>query len=350
MYGDRDEPWRALHRLGSRLEWAADPDRALPAIADSVADALRLPYVAVEVVNEVGRVEVAAEHGEPVRETATVPLVHGGEPVGRLVLGVRRGERGFRADELALLGDLGRHAGAAVHAQRLRRDLARSRERLVAAREEERRRLRRDLHDGLGPSLAAIGLRADTAAAVLDDDPDAARAQLEALADETRAALADIRRLVEGLRPPALDELGLLGAIGRQAERLDGGAGAAGSTDGHAARPGIAIAVDGAPTPLPELPAAVEVAAYRIAVEAMTNAVRHAGARACRVRLDAGAQLTIEVTDDGAGVPDAPRAGTGLESMRERAAELGGELSVEARPGGGTRVVARLPLGAGSAG
>jgi signal transduction histidine kinase len=265
------------------------------------------------------------------------------------VLGVRRGEHGFRADELALLGDLARHAGAAVHAQRLRRDLARSRERLVATREEERRRLRRDLHDGLGPSLAAIGLRAETAAAVLDGDPDAARAQLEALADETRSALADIRRLVDGLRPPALDELGLLGAIGRQAERLDGGAatGEAGG-DGDGARPGIAIAVDGIPSPLPELPAAVEVAAYRIAVEAMTNAVRHAGARACHVQVDAGTQLMIEVTDDGSGLPDTPRAGTGLESMRERAAELGGELRVETRPEGGTRVVARLPLGTGS--
>lgn len=114
MYGDRDDPWRALHRLGSRLEWAADPDRALPAIAETVADALRLPYVAVEVADELGNTVVAAEHGQPSQASAPVPLVHGGEPVGRLVLGVRRGERGFRPDELALLGDLARHAGAAV--------------------------------------------------------------------------------------------------------------------------------------------------------------------------------------------------------------------------------------------
>ena len=112
---------------------------------------------------------------------------------------------------------------------------------------------------------------------------------------------------------------------------------------------GVAIQVGSAPSPLPELPAAVEVAAYRIAVEAMTNAVRHAGARACRVQLDAADQLTIEVTDDGRGLGEPPRAGTGLESMRERAAEVGGELSVERRPEGGTRVIARLPLGTGAA-
>jgi signal transduction histidine kinase len=205
------------------------------------------------------------------------------------------------------------------------------------AREEERRRLRRDLHDGLGPTLAAIGMRAEAAAAVTTDDPEAGRRQLDALGDEIRVALADVRRLVDGLRPPALDELGLLGAIGQQAARLDGG---------EAREPGAAaIRVESVPVPLPDLPAAVEVAAYRISVEAMTNAIRHAGARLCRVRLEVGSQLTIEVTDDGRGLPAAPRAGTGLESMRERAAELGGEVTIERRPEGGTRVVARLPIG-----
>lgn len=336
MYGQRDEPWRAMARLGARLEWAADPDLAFPAIAETVAEALRLPYVAVEVVDEGGLMQAVARHGTAAGLTEQMPLVHGAEPVGRLVLGVRSGERGFRADEVALLRDLARQAGAAIHALRLRADLARSRERLVVAREEERRRLRRDLHDGLGPSLAAIGMRAEAAAAVLDDDLEAGRRQLEALGEEIRTALADVRRLVDGLRPPALDELGLMGAIDQQAARLDGGA--------DRERGTTAIRVECAPALLPSLPAAVEVAAYRIAVEAMTNAVRHAGARLCRVRLEAAAQLTIEVTDDGGGLPAPERPGTGLESMRERAAELGGEVTIERRPEGGTRVIARLPL------
>ncbi len=336
MYGSRDEPLLAMRRLGTRLEWAVDPERAFPAVAETVADALRLPYVGVEVADEVGRTAVVAERGSAPGVIEAMPLVHGGETVGRLLLGVRAGERGFRPAELALLHDLARQAGAAIHAQRLRDDLARSRERLVVGREEERRRLRRDLHDGLGPTLAAIGMRAEAAAALLHDRPEASRPQLEALGDEVQVALADVRRLVDGLRPPALDELGLLGAIGQQAARLDAGMGR---------DPGAAtIRVEGNPAPLPDLPAAVEVAAYRITVEAMTNAVRHAGGRLCRVRVEAGSQLTIEVTDDGRGLPTPLRAGTGIESMRERAEELGGAIAIEPRPGGGTRVFARLPL------
>ena len=172
MYGQRDEPLRAMRRLGSRLEVAADPDRAFPAIAETVADALRLPWVVVEVTDELGASRIVAERGAPVATVEAIDLVHGATPVGRLVLGVRSGDRGFRADELALLHDLARQAGAAIHAQQLRDALARSREQLVVAREEERRRLRRDLHDGLGPALAAIGMRAEASAAVLDDDPD----------------------------------------------------------------------------------------------------------------------------------------------------------------------------------
>ena len=340
IYGSRDEPWRAMRRLGARLEWAVDPERAFPAVAEIVADALRLPYVGVEVVDEVGRAEVVAEHGTAPVTLEAVPLVHGGEAVGRLLLGVRSGEDGFRPAELALLRDLARQAGATIHAQRLRNDLARSRERLVVAREEERRRLRRDLHDGLGPTLAAIGMRADAAETLLDDGVSATRPQLEALRAEVATALADVRRLVDGLRPPALDELGLVGAIGQQAARLDADTG-----DGTGL---AAIQVESEPAALPDLPAAVEVAAYRITVEAMTNAVRHAGARLCKVRLVAGVQLTIEVTDDGRGLPVPVRPGTGLESMRERAEELGGNVVFERIPDGGTRVIARLPLERGA--
>jgi two-component system NarL family sensor kinase len=334
MYGQRDEPWRAMRRLGQRLELAADPDRAFPTIVETIAETLRLPYVALELVHETGGVAIAAEVGSRQPEVVTLPLAHGAEPVGRLVLGIRSGERGFRGDEQDLLEDLARQAGTAIHALRLRDDVARSHERLVFAREEERRRLRRDLHDGLGPTLAAIGLRAEASAEKLDSDPAAARRLLDELGQEVRAALADIRRLVDGLRPPALDELGLLGAIEQQAARLEGGGLATGTR----------IVVDRPASPLPELPAAVEVAAFRIAVEALTNVVRHSAARTCRVRIRAGDDLTIEVDDDGNGLPQSRRAGTGMESMEGRAAELGGTLAVVARPGGGVRVVARLPI------
>ena len=252
------------------------------------------------------------------------------------MLGLRTGETAFADTELALLGDLARQAGAAVHAQRLRDDLAQSRRRLVVAREEERRRLRRDLHDGLGPALAAIAMRAEAASVDLAIRPDDARRGLEAIAGEARTAVADLRTLVEGLRPPSHDQLGLVGAIVDQAERLS-------SADRAAAGP--LVTVEAQPQPLPELPAAVEVAAYRIAVEAVTNAVRHADARTCAVRITAAERLTVEVTDDGHGFHDPSRpGGTGLESMRERAEEVGGELWLAAAQPRGTVVRAELPL------
>ena len=335
LYGERDEPWRALRRLGQRLELATDPDRAYPTIVEAVGDALRVPFVGLDVVDEAGRSATVAERGTRREAVVAMPLVHDGDRVGDLTIGVRAGERGFRSDELELLEDLSREIGTAIHALRLREELVRSRERLVLAREEERRRLRRDLHDGLGPSLAAIGLRAEASSELLTADPDAARQVLDDLRDDVATALADLRQVVDGLRPPALDELGLRGAIVAQATRLEG------STASSVA---ATISVEARPDPLPDLPAAIEVAAYRIAVEALTNAVRHAEARTCRVRLDAGEDLVVEVADDGRGLPATTTPGVGLESMEIRAAEVGGSLRIVRRRGGGTRVEARLPI------
>ncbi len=209
--------------------------------------------------------------------------------------------------------------------------LARSRGRIVAAREEERRRLRRDLHDGLGPTLAAVGLKVDVARERAGSDPAALGPLLDEIRVDIRSVISDVRRLARELRPPTLDSLGLVGAIAQQASALGGGHG-----------PSIAVEVD---EPLPVLPAAVEVVAYRIATEAMTNVVRHAQATFCTVRLAVGRDgLVVEVTDDGRGIdPDAP-IGVGLHSIDERAAEVGGEVDLHARPGGGTIVRARLPL------
>jgi len=343
LYGERDEPWRAMRRLGQRLDLAMDPDRTFPAIVEIVAEALRAPYVRIDVIDERGVAVSAATQGRPSSTTIDVPIDHGAERVGALVLGLRGGEPGYRADELELLGDLVRQAGGAIHGLRLRADLARSHERLLLAREEERRRLQHDLHDGLGPSLAAIGMRAEASAELLESDPAAARALLDELGADVQATLADIRRLVDGLRPPALDELGLVGAISRQVQRLEGSS-AGGS-------PATTIVVTASPTPLPELPAAVEVAAYRIAIEAVTNAVRHAAATSCRVRLRTIDDLLfVVVVDDGTGLPDSVARGTGLESMETRAVELGGSLRVARRRAGGTRIEARLPLLSGAAG
>jgi signal transduction histidine kinase len=253
------------------------------------------------------------------------------------VLGVRPGESTFSAADRRLLADLARQAGVAVSTVRLTADLQRSRERLVTAREEERRRLRRDLHDGLGAQLAGLTVQTGVLRTLIPKDPAAAEALAGELRGELRTAIADIRRLVHGLRPPALDELGLVGALQRLAERC--------GTDGS----GLRVEVD-VPAGLPALPAAIEVAAYRIAQEALTNVVRHSGARTCCVRLATDTDgLVLEVTDDGAGLPAAGLVpGVGLSSMRERAAETGGSCEIGAGPDGGTRVLARLPLAGGS--
>jgi signal transduction histidine kinase len=332
MFGDRDEPWRAISRLGQRLEWSADPEHVLPLVARTVGEALRLPYVALE-IGPMGAARVAASYGRPVADGPSLPVVHGGVPVGRLLLATRPGETAFSSDDLRLLQDLARQAGAAVHEVGLRADLLQSRERLITAREEERRRLRRDLHDGLGPALAGIAMRAEAAADLTQEDPRAATEMLAGLRHEAHEALADIRRLVYELRPPALDELGLVGAIRQQADRLGTRA---------------MLVEIGGPATMPPFPAAVEVAAYRIAVEAIANAARHAGAQRCEVRLVAGDGLTVEVLDDGCGLPPDFPVGVGISSMRERAAELGGRCEIVARPGGGTRVRAWLPVGPAS--
>ena len=214
-------------------------------------------------------------------------------------------------------------------------DLQRSRSRLVTAQEEERRRLRRDLHDGLGPTLAAVGLQIELARSLLPPQtPAQGDAALSEAHGRTQEAIADLRRLVYGLRPPMLDELGLVQAIAREAESFQ--------LAGGASRTRIGVEAEGE---LDQLPAAVEVAAYRIAQEAMTNVVRHAQASECAVRLHRDAvALRIDVSDDGVGLKGASQ-GVGISSMRERAAEVGGALEVKPERDGGTRVRARLPLG-----
>jgi len=319
VYGYRDDPYAALARLGHRLEDAAAPDDVLPAVARSVRDALRVPYVGLRIgdtLTEAGRSRDAPR--------AEFPLVFAGETIGVLAAEHREGEQPFTTAERRLLAGIAGQVAAAGHAVSLTRDLMRSRERLVAATEEERRRLRRDLHDGLGPGLAGVVLGLQRARHQLTDDPAAAATQLDALTAQTQQAIAEVRRLVYNLRPPALDELGLVGALTEQAQTLGG------------------ITVEGPARPQ-HLPAAVEVAAYRIALEAMTNTARHAHASHGLVRVSIDGALHLEITDDGAGLPDGYRAGVGINSMRDRAAELGGRCVVSSSPAG-TQVRATIPL------
>ena len=347
MYGERDDPYAVLSRLGRRLEATIVPERVLPTVVETIAEALKLPYAAILLKEEEGY-RSAAAYGSPTGEPEVLPLVYQREEIGRLVIAPRAPGEGFSAADSSLLEDLARQAEVTVHAVRLTTDLQRSRERLVATREEERRRLRRDLHDGFGPTLASLALGLNVARKLMAKEKlRDADGVLDRLEQETEETVADVRRLIYGLRPPALDDLGLVASIRQQAESQ--GFALESEDTGHmAAREdgSILFSLD-VPEELPLLPAAVEVATYRIAQEALTNVARHARARTCRVHLSvdrASATLACEVTDDGVGIPEGRRAGIGLASLRERAEELGGSCDVESVPEGGTRVLARLPL------
>ena len=350
MYGERDEPYAVLSRMGRRLEATIAPEAALTTIVETIAQALKVPYVAIAVGQGIEGFETVAEHGAPIGEPLVLPLVYQQETIGRLVVAPRAPGETFSPADRRLLEDLARQVEVAVHAVGLTADLQRSRERLVTAREEERRRLRRDLHDGLGPTLGALTLGLDTARlALAQDDPKAVNDLLVELKGQSREAVSDVRRLVYGLRPPALDDLGLVPAIRQQAANRGLLADAFPNGQGprwENSKNGLVFRVQ-APDDLPSLPAAVEVACYRIAQEAITNAARHSGASSCLVRLcldEADGTLQLEVSDDGKGVAEDRSAGVGMSSMRERTEELGGTLTVGALPEGGTRVLARLPL------
>jgi len=335
LYGDRDDPYRAIARLGTHLEASVGADHVPSVVVDTVAQALRLPFVAMELADGDGPMLVAA-HGVPSPdedELLHLPLTYRGEEIGFLILAPRSPGEALNAADRRLLGDLVRQAGPAVQAARLTADLRRSRERLVTTREEERRRLRRELHDGVGPSLAGALMKMEVARARLPDDPDEARRLLTDLAADTRRTIDEVRRLTYDLRPPALDELGLVGALRERAATF------AGTAEGT-----LAIEIEA--SELPPLPAAVEVAAYRIGLEALTNVVRHAAASRATLRLAReGDNLLLEVQDDGHGVERIPHpVGVGHRSMVERAEELGGWLSVADAPPHGTLVRARLPL------
>ncbi|HEX9635427.1 MAG TPA: histidine kinase [Candidatus Limnocylindria bacterium] len=329
LYGDRDAPYRAIARLGERLEASVPTQAVLPTIVETVAGALRLPYVAIELEREGQRI-VAAATGAPRGKLLRVPLVHRAQRIGDLVLAPRSPADPFSAADRRLLTDLARQAGAAAQGVRLTAELQRSRERLVATREEERRRLRRELHDGLGPALAGALLKLAAARTKLATDPGTSEQLLTDVEQETRSAIDEVRRMARDLRPPALDELGLLSAVHEQARRF--------SSDGLE----VAVSASGS---LPPLSAAVEVAAYRIAREALTNVARHSRARHCRLEIHmADDALVLGVVDDGIGIGSDVQHGVGMASMHERAAELGGTLEVTAAPAGGTWVRAVLPL------
>lgn len=331
MYGERHDPYAVIARLGQRLEATFAPEAVLPAIVETIATTLKFLYAAISLRNETNSDSMVTVYGHAANALERFPLVYQHELIGVLIVASRVGDSRLSNADRNLLETLADQAATAAYAVRLTSALQHSREKLVTAREEERRRIRRDLHDGLGPALASMTLQLDAALNSLYSEPQWSAELLLDLKTQTRDALADIRRLVYALRPPALDELGLMGALREQISHYD-------------LSEGLAITLN-VPTPLPPLSAAVEVAIYRIVTEALTNIVKHARATRCSVKIDpAEHQIEIQIQDDGVGIAEGASAGIGLNSMRERAVELGGTFVIESRQAHGTQIVARLPL------
>ncbi|AHI00326.1 hypothetical protein GCM10010174_84330 [Kutzneria viridogrisea] len=336
LFGARDDPYRLLSVLASRLETVHSPESPLPAVVQAVGTTLRLPYVAIETLVG-GRAEQVASYGTPARGLVRFPLIYQGSAVGYLVAASRSPREPLRRRDHQALARVATQAGATVYAARVTADLARSKEKLVAAREEERRRLLHDLHDGVGPTLAAIALGLPMVGSTLRADPDSAVDLLDRLGAELQGAIREIRRVSKDLGPTMLSQLGLVTAVREHASAL------AQRQPDPSRR--VDFTIEASRNGLGKLPAAVEIAAYRIICEALTNVVRHAAATRCQVRVWlAGGALRLEVTDDGRGLPGTAARGVGLDSMRERAVELGGSCVMEKAVGGGTVVSATLPL------
>ena len=319
VYGNRRDPVAAVSAVGERLA-----GENLEGVADALRDTLRLSYVAIT-RGDAGLIE----SGEATSVLQEWSLTYDGKQVGNLVVGPRHGEQRLSPADQKVIDLVAAPLALVLHAQSLTEDLKVSRERIIDAAEEERTRLRRELHDSLGPLLTGAAFKADGIALAARHRPERAESLAVELADQLRQSVEAVRRLAYGLRPAALDELGLVGALREEGSRF-----------------GLVKVTIDAPESMPALPSSVEVAAYRIAAEALTNVVRHSDARLASVRLttDDGA-LEMIISDNGTSTgPWSP--GLGLTSIKTRASEIGGACEAGPTSEGG-RVVAVLPLRAG---
>ncbi|MFE5088097.1 sensor histidine kinase [Streptomyces mirabilis] len=311
VYGLRDDPYAVLADLGRCLEATAEADRVLPEAAHTTARALQLPYVAVELRQETGELLEVARYGGPVPEPVCMPLVHRGLRLGTLLVSPRPAEDGLSSADLALLHELARHIATAAAALR--------------AAERERNRLRRDLHDGIGPKVVGIGFAVRAARASLYRDQARTDHSLAQALDGIAQTQLSLRQLVAGLRPTDAIALGLVAALQNSARHL-----------------GLRLDVE-AVDPLPFVPADIEAVAFRIGEGALANVAQHAQVDRCRLSVTVGdATLAVVVEDDGQGFNGAPE-GAGITGMRELAAQVGATLTITSTSGGGTRVEARLP-------
>ena len=330
VYAQHDNPYLLIAKVNHQLQTMTTPQFTLPILAETIASELQLPYVAIEATDADSPLHYAS--GEPPKgvHVSRVPIVYLSKPMGALLASARSASQLLSENDISLLSDVAHQLGTALRASQLTADLQAARERLVIAREEERRRIRNDLHDGLAPTLSSLQLQLGALYKLIRSNPDQAEAIARDLREDLPSATAEIRQLVYDLRPPMLDELGLVGAI--KSFRFQGSQ--------------VSLEIH-APDPLPRVSAAVEVAVYRIASEALHNVVKHAQASACVIQIEAGdGHLRLSVTDNGTSLLQEYTGGVGVSSMKERAVEVGGALVIQPHTGGGTQVIAQFPIDA----
>jgi signal transduction histidine kinase len=355
MYGEQQDPYTVLLALGNRLKGPLAPDAVLETVARTVKEALCLPYAGIELIRNDQPLLVASIGDKPA-DTISMPLISGGREIGSLLVAVRSPGESFNEADQRMLGILSRQASTVVQSVKQTMDigllvseLQHSREKLIMAREEERRAMRNNLHDEIAPRLASMKLNASLVEDWIRDDPPKAIQFMNRFRAEIGKTVEEIRGIVYNLRPSALDELGLVGAIRQRAEQLQDVQLQDVKTTADAQPLRIKIETNAS---IPTLPAAIEVGAYRIVTEALTNVVKHSQADCCQVRIDfrqETSELQLEIADNGIGLAErlpqpVSSGGLGLVSIRERTEELGGVCRFHLPPEGGTVISATLPV------
>ncbi|HET6939912.1 MAG TPA: sensor histidine kinase [Nocardioides sp.] len=328
VFGERLEGYELMRRVGATLESSGRADDVAQWLAATTRTGMQASWARVALAARPGdrpRTVAAAGVGldDDVEPTLWAPL---GED-GRLECGPRT-EGGYRASDQDLLDTLARQASLAVNNAELGRELAESRARLVTAETEERRRIERDIHDGVQQQLVGLMTRLTVARTALAPHPDLARETLDEMREEIRDALAGLRDLTNGIHPPVLTDSGLLAAVESRAARLP---------------IGVSIVWD-AGAPSRRFGSQVEVAAYFTVAEALTNVLKHSGATNAEVLVSSpNGWLEVSIRDDGAGFDAAATDRRGLQGMRDRVEALGGRVTVASDVGRGTTVRVRLP-------
>ena len=328
VYKQNEDPYILTSLVTKQLQTMTYPQLTLPTLTEIIAHTLQLPYVIIETSYAGPSLRFTFGNQTAGNELNQFPITYLDNPIGMMLVSTRTAAQPLAERDRALLKEVAQQLGIALRAAQLTTELQASREHLVIAREEERRRIRNDLHDGLAPTLSAVQMQLGAIKKLLNQDLPQAETMINEVRDDMRLATIEIRQIVYDLRPPMLDELGLVGAI--KSFRF----------------PSSEIRFEvNAPHTLPPLSAAVEVAIYRIASEAVHNVVKHAQATLCIISIEVlEDRLRLTVTDDGKGFPEKLQAGIGLRSMKERAEEVGGTFSIQTGIGSGICLMASLPI------